>query len=85
MIVALTTCLPEPVGDLLALDHAQRRIRPRLAAALQFRQPITNLIERRALGKATPGSHQAQCRNPVGPGFLRRGAHHLRVDQVVPR
>jgi hypothetical protein len=30
------------------------RIRPRLAAALQIRQPVANLLERWALGEAAP-------------------------------
>ena len=62
MIVAFQTGLLETVGHLLALDHPQRGIRPRLAALLQFLQPAANLIERGPFIYPAPGSHKAQRR-----------------------
>src|SRR5258706_2553793 len=85
VIVTLQSGLLEPVGDLLTLDDSQRSVRTRLAALLQFFQPIADFIEHRPFIKPAPGRYQAKGSDPVGLRFVGGPEDWFALYQAVAR
>src|SRR6185369_14277850 len=83
MVVALQTRLLEAVGNFLALDNSQRRVRAGLAASGQVLDAIADFVKRRAFGQSFPGGDQSERGDTVGAGFVRGSMDRFGVDEVV--
>src|SRR6266481_5545968 len=83
MVVAFTARLLKPIGDFLALDHAQRRIRPSFTTELEVFEMAADFIQHGSFLQATPGRHQSQGGNAVSLRFLGGNPQWFRFDQTV--
>jgi len=84
-VVAVTfhARLLEPVGHDLALDDAQRNVRPGLAAGFHLPHARADLVQHGTFIQAFPGGHQAHGGDVMAAGLVGRFRNGFGVHETV--